>query len=590
MSVLVRCGSLGRSGHWGWVGSMGRALHGPPIREEYRSEPVYPPIKTFRNTDEEELANLKDTLHSLKTVEEKQYYLNKPKYFGWPSYQLSPRFISYGSLEFIQAMTDTRLVEGWPDSYQPTETMAQDLARVLAPKLARVIQDCEKVVSRMQVPNDRIYGHESHAYPKDESRIDMIEWKLQQRLRVINRFFLNHLLGPAPHLLGVQVDHDPRVEAFWFRSGMDPDVSLIRKRKGLVKYLKKVKRPPWSTAMKPSEDYPQQPGDQVMQSKANPHLVHRHPGMIAPFIGQDHDLCQNPDQVPTFTLAPRTLGYIKSSKAGVNLPGCWTGSNNIHASLLLLSPVNVIDYRQVSQTIHEEQFGHRQDMLASKLILTGFTQLLAQACFLGYEPMNNVQEPLATQAVVTDGLKWKLAAYQLNRTALLDEAGIKHPNNVCWQTPEQDLFKSNEETGQSEINLELLTQIIQVYLRTPDLLPTKTAKCLHDIQNDYNRNYFFKEYRTLCSRRLPALQKRKPIILPHEQLFKIRHKEQMFMDGNRDRPWFQMARTDFLGKEHWHPEFKHLDHYDPYYKPRKFRSHKKDRTWKKVVAPIPDEE
>ena len=61
-----------------------RGLHGLPDPEnEYSSKPNYPKIPASRTRDQEEAVSLQETMRALKTAEEKQYFLNKPKYFGW---------------------------------------------------------------------------------------------------------------------------------------------------------------------------------------------------------------------------------------------------------------------------------------------------------------------------------------------------------------------------------------------------------------------------------------------------------------------------------------------------------------------------
>ena len=84
-------------------------------------------------------------------------------------------------------------------------------------------------------------------------------------------------------------------------------------------------------------------------------------------------------------------------------------------------------------------------------------------------------------------------------------------------------------------------------------------------------------------------------ILMWEKLFKIRHPEVGFQLGERDLPWYNMAKWDKLGKFHWHPEFRPLDYYIPAYNPRKNRPEGKEKGHgfgrvKKLFPPIPDED
>ena len=90
---------------------------------------------------------------------------------------------------------------------------------------------------------------------------------------------------------------------------------------------------------------------------------------------------------------------------------------------------------------------------------------------------------------------------------------------------------------------------------------------------------------------------KKPETEPWQKLLMMKHGNREFQRGVRERFWFQMARVDHLGREHWHPEYKHLDYYEPAYQPAKFRvgSDKFKKSGrlhrvKKVSAPLPEEE
>jgi len=59
----------------------------------------------------------------------------------------------------------------------------------------------------------------------------------------------------------------------------------------------------------------------------------------------------------------------------------------------------------------------------------------------------------------------------------------------------------------------------------------------------------------------------------------------MFAAGNREKPWFRMRKSHYLGRRTWDPEFKPLDDYRKF-KPAKFRTDKNDKGYKTVTAPI----
>ena len=56
-------------------------------------------------------AKLIQTVKDLDTVEEKLYYMNKPKYYGWQSYVIDASKIQPTSLEFVQYITNTTTID-----------------------------------------------------------------------------------------------------------------------------------------------------------------------------------------------------------------------------------------------------------------------------------------------------------------------------------------------------------------------------------------------------------------------------------------------------------------------------------------------
>ena len=95
-----------------------RCLHGPPRENEHSDVPLYPPIPVHKDTTEKKVAATKNFMAKLGTVEEKQYYLNQPKYYGWDSYTLNQDFIPCDIKPFLQFATQTHVVEGLPEYYK----------------------------------------------------------------------------------------------------------------------------------------------------------------------------------------------------------------------------------------------------------------------------------------------------------------------------------------------------------------------------------------------------------------------------------------------------------------------------------------
>lgn len=95
-----------------------RTIHGLPPTQDYDDEPRYPELPKTKDPDKIEEEKLVEFVRSLRTVEEKLFYLNKPKYYGWYSSIIDPSRIGYGSLDFIQYATWTHVVSELPERYQ----------------------------------------------------------------------------------------------------------------------------------------------------------------------------------------------------------------------------------------------------------------------------------------------------------------------------------------------------------------------------------------------------------------------------------------------------------------------------------------
>ena len=118
LSRLLQCRQLISRHRFPVHLSSARSIHGPPKVDEYHKEAQYPKIEIHATEREREELKLSEFVKSLKTVEEKQWYLNKPKYYGWYSRVVDAKAIKYGSLDFVQYATNTTLVDGkLPDRY-----------------------------------------------------------------------------------------------------------------------------------------------------------------------------------------------------------------------------------------------------------------------------------------------------------------------------------------------------------------------------------------------------------------------------------------------------------------------------------------
>ena len=111
-----------------------RPFHGPPKQDEYVKEAQYPEIPKYNSQHEKEYDSLKDQMKKLKTVEEKQIFLNKPKYYGWYSCVINPSNVKTNSLDFLQYVTNTTIIDDdLPESMNNLTNIASKEAELLEP-------------------------------------------------------------------------------------------------------------------------------------------------------------------------------------------------------------------------------------------------------------------------------------------------------------------------------------------------------------------------------------------------------------------------------------------------------------------------
>lgn len=183
-----------------------RGLHGLPPKQEYEEQAKYPPLPKLTDKNKIEEAKLVDKFDQLKTVEEKLYYLNMPKYYGWYSAVIKDQMIPYGCLDFAQYSTWTRTVPGLPALYQSPEldSLATELAAKVAPEVEKLmLKDLDQWQGMHQVPNDKIFPNEKHATVS--SPVVDQKARTHHLVRSLNRIFQVMLEPEAPHLRDAQV-------------------------------------------------------------------------------------------------------------------------------------------------------------------------------------------------------------------------------------------------------------------------------------------------------------------------------------------------------------------------------------------------
>jgi small subunit ribosomal protein S30 len=242
------------------------------------------------------------------------------------------------------------------------------------------------------------------------------------------------------------------------------------------------------------------PYDRCMQYTGSAILQLRTSKMISPFVAMDDAAhCRQFERIPQFRFDPRTLGFKCVPQLGTNTPGFWMSTRSGFVSLSILHN-QIQNDTQTAASSHAEPHSDRAGQLLSQAIVGSFGVLRPEACHLGFGPFNDPSRPLATQTILTDGQRWKLAVYQLNKTQLMAETTTESVNNVCWHLPEMKLFEHKEATVDGRpagihVDKDVLSSIVAFYLMQPTEIVPAEAETLQDVRNNFNRESFFEAFR-----------------------------------------------------------------------------------------------
>ena len=573
----------------------------PPMEEVYDEVAKYPAIPTFENEDEKEEAHLAERVKRMGTVEEKQYFLNMPKYFGWKCYMLKSSRLPTSFLAPLQYFTNTTLVdEGtFPAVYSDSDLddKAGKLADSLQPFLKDILQfSLHGAQSKVDVPTDKIEYREVGGMVVNNDR-DAAKVKHRAVVMAVNRLITSKLMGHEPHLKDSFVDENPRNEAFWFRGHLDPDFTVVQRKKGRL-WSQGVKDPkPFKKAERQYDRPFQFMGDDT-------HVQIRCRKALRGFVPLEDPLVVS-GEVPVCDAAPRHY-FVEQKKGrfGTTLLGTWTGTDTPFSQLAIVDNTNMSNKRTTETAWHpDSEYCEWDDMVLEKALLNGFGIAYAQACQQGFSPFHDPLCPFVSQVCVTDGKKWKLSCYQLNKMAMV---GISEPHdamkrNVCWHLKEEELYH-DKEGHVVDVNVDLFKSLIKFYLHQPTLgeeeVPNQdylaTKRHLYQIKNQFNREQFHANHRTMYANRPRSLNRGHGEILAHHRLWMMENPLVMQPFGSREQVWFKMANTHWKGREFWHPEFRWYDHHPGAYLPAKFRGpRRKHRTPSRlpvVSAPLPPDE
>ncbi|TDG41441.1 hypothetical protein AWZ03_012142 [Drosophila navojoa] len=474
---------------------------------EYTAEPEYPVIRdlSYKSRKQQTAAEWHEQIRQLPTVEEKMIKVNMPRYYGYKVVDLNDTKIPYNALPLTQHYTRT-VLEELPTPQATTEDKKDDLDATV--KIAR-----DDIIEALEYAHD-VYKHQLQLMETPPDGVKREQQLTQIIVELVNRSALQVLSADYGHLNEVEIDYNPRHEAFWAVGGVDPPKNVVKSKEGR----------PWQ------KDDAHETCDRLVQYTGAPYLAlrHRHqlPTWKTPEESENLTLAQ---QLPRFKIDARTLGYSTKYQHAVNVPGYWPSANAPNFGMLSFQSRAHLQLRPKS-------CGERDDLeaLHALAIQSSYAWLLAQANYHGFNTYNELTYPMNTQTVITNGREWSFYEYQLN-TLLVHGAYVDtNPRvNFCRGTAPQPLYAEISTEGKCvDFNDNTLRQLLELYIRAPsiqrtadELLPYvggPTLRRAADYENAEQREFLEHTFKHLASKRPRHLEL--PEIYMWEKLYKIDNK------------------------------------------------------------------
>jgi hypothetical protein len=207
----------------------------------------------------------------------------------------------------------------------------------------------------------------------------------------LHQVVCRHLARTTPHLATSSEDFAARNEAFWFRGGIGPDKSMIKKREGFRTFQQTEfadlgkRRTAWTPHgirqdavdddgnlqfPVPTKTSVMEPFERALQYEGSNTVQVRCALPLPAWVPRDHELVKG-SEVPWLPHDPREWGFKAKTQNGTNVPGYWPDEANQHGLLLLSHRTN----KHLSQMMASE------GVITDKLVRDGNTARALLSCF-----------------------------------------------------------------------------------------------------------------------------------------------------------------------------------------------------------------
>ncbi|EDW51524.1 GM22582 [Drosophila sechellia] len=487
------------------------------------AEPVYPEIQdtSFKARKQKDAANWHEEIRQVPTVEEKMIKINMPRYYGFKVVDFNDSRIPYNALPLTQHYTRTVLED------LPSETEKKAQAQDSEQEQQQPSEDGLFKAARGDVIDALEFAHDYYKHLEkqpnsvDSNPVERERILTQIIVEQLNRALLQSLSEEYKHLDELEVDYNPRHEAFWAVGGVDPPKNVQKSKKGRE----------WQ------KDMANDSVDRLVQYTGAPYLALRHRKQLSPWKTEaESENLELSKQLPRFKHDPRTLGYSTKHQHATN--------------------------------IRPKSFGEQDQLeaLHSLAIKSSYAWLLAQANYNGLQHLpTKLTYPMNTQTVITNGREWSFYEYQLNTLLLHGTNVAENPRvNFCRGTKPLPLYAEISASGKCvDFNDTALRHLLNFYANAPSIQRSigeqqpYVASDVSAYENAEQRDFINKTFKYLASNRPRHLEL--PEIYLWEKLYKI---------DNKNRAMEAKRRFFELNINPWQ---RTLDTHDKEYVPRAVR-------------------
>ncbi|XP_033150249.1 28S ribosomal protein S30, mitochondrial [Drosophila busckii] len=495
----------------------------------------YPEIKdlSFKARKQEKAAEWHNEIRQVPTIEEKMIKVNLPRYYGYKVVDFNDTKVPYNALPLTQHYTRT-VLEELPVAESVMDQFVKSARSDAIEALEYAHDYYKQQLTLLHNPLDSV---------TQERQLTQII------LEQIHRVVLQTLSADYAHLNELEVDYNPRHEAFWAVGGVDPPKNVVKSKEGRE----------WQKE-EANNTY-----DRLVQFTGEPYLALRHrqqlPSWKSPEESENLALAL---QLPRFRHDARSLGYSIKHQHAINVPGYWPSGNAANFGLLSFQS-------RAHLKLRPKSYGERDEMeaLHALAIQSSYAWLLAQANYNGFNTYNELTYPLNTQTIITNGREWSFYKYQLNTLLVHGQNIDENPRvNYCRVSAPQLLYGEINEAGKCvDFNEQTLRQLFSFYANVPcvkrsseELQPYvggPTLRRAADYDNAEQREFLEHTFKHLASKRPRHLEL--PEVYMWEKLYKI---------DNKTRSMEARRRFFELDTNVWR---RTLDQHDPEYVPRAVR-------------------